>query len=1041
MLKPGLYETVITQTLQKELKINAGFYSEIGPIDEAEAAKILTKHLTEIIEKKLERVKDQGIKSQIALVNRIAATLSEAEDGVETDFVDETAQQLFGLSEIKNSLHAIDKKVKLIRPDTSLAMSSLFTGAIHEPQLYTELNKEIASSNAIDLLVSFIKWSGLRLIIDELRSFTERGGKLRIVTTSYMGATDVKAIEELEKLNHTEIKISFDTKRTRLHAKTYVFVRETGFTTAYVGSSNLSHAAMSTGLEWNVKVTAKDLPETIEKINATFESYWNSRDFEAYAKTDQIRLEQALRAEKYHDANEQRLYLVDIRPYPYQQEILDRLEAERTIRQHFRNLIVAATGTGKTVISALDYKRFRKQNPKGPNRLLFIAHREEILDQSIHCFRNVLRDENFGDLFVGNHRPSQISHLFMSIQTFNAQAFADKTTPEFYDYIIVDEFHHAAAKSYQRLLDYYQPKILLGLTATPERMDGQDILSFFDNRIAAEIRLPEAIDRKLLSPFQYFGVTDTIDLDTLKWSRGGYDVRELSNVYTMDAFAAKRRGELIVAALFKYVSDINAVRGLGFCVSQEHVKFMADFFNKMGIPSIYLISSSTDEERYTAKTRLLTGEIRFIFVVDLYNEGVDIPEINTVLFLRPTQSLTIFLQQLGRGLRLSEEKDCLTVLDFIGQANHHYNFEDKFNALLSNATRSLTHEIKNGFVSVPKGCYIQLEQKAKKMILDNIAQSFGKKSGLITRLATFTEDTGLTLNIANFVNHYHLDVRSIYVRGNFSRLCVLAGVTDHFESPLEVVLNKAFPRICAIDSRRWIRFLLAALPNIETQTFTEKQWRLLNMFHYTIFQKSYQECGFSDRKAGFLQLKNNGILFEELLALLQLNLDKIDFVDEPLNLGYDCPLDLHCTYTRDQILVGLDYDKPGNIREGVKYLPDKNIDVFFITLNKSDKDYSPTTMYKDYSINDVLFHWQSQSTTSESSPTGQRYQKHQECGGKVLLFVREFRKDIGGTAPYTCLGLANYVNHQGSKPMNITWQLHKSIPARFLKKTNKLVVG
>lgn len=698
-------------------------------------------------------------------------------------------------------------------------------------------------------------------------------------------------------------------------------------------------------------------------------------------------------------------------------------------------------GTGKTVISALDYKRFRKQNPKGPNRLLFIAHREEILDQSIHCFRNVLRDENFGDLFVGNHRPSQISHLFMSIQTFNAQAFADKTTPEFYDYIIVDEFHHAAAKSYQRLLDYYQPKILLGLTATPERMDGQDILSFFDNRIAAEIRLPEAIDRKLLSPFQYFGVSDTIDLDTLKWSRGGYDVRELSNVYTMDAFAAKRRGELIVAALFKYIDDINKVRGLGFCVSQEHVKFMANFFNAMGIPSIYLISASSDEERYTAKARLQAGEIRFIFVVDLYNEGVDIPEINTVLFLRPTQSLTIFLQQLGRGLRLSEEKDCLTVLDFIGQSNHHYNFEDKFNALLSNATRSLTHEIKNGFVSVPKGCYIQLEQKAKKIILDNIAHSFGKKSGLIVRLASFTEDTGLTLSLANFVNHYHLDVRSIYVRGSFSRLCVLAGVTDQFESPMEVVLNKAFPRICAIDSRRWIRFLLAALPSVETQMFTENEWRLLNMFHYTIFQKSYQECGFADRKTGFLQLKNNGILFAELLALLALNLEKIDFVDEPLNLGYDGPLDLHCTYTRDQILVGLDYDKPGNIREGVKYLPDKNIDVFFITLNKSDKDYSPTTMYKDYSINDVLFHWQSQSTTSESSPTGQRYQKHQECGGKVLLFVREFKKDIGGTAPYTCLGLANYMNHQGSKPMNITWQLHKSIPARFLKKTNKLVVG
>lgn len=1040
MLKPGLYESVITESIQKEIKTNTELISEIGPIDEAEAAKVLTSYLAAVIEKKLDQVKDHGLKSQIELVNEITKTLEKTDPDMKEDFVDESAQQLLGVVECRNSLSAIDKKAKLIRPETSLSMSSLFTGAIHEPQLYTELNKEIASSNAIDLLVSFIKWSGLRLIIDELRAFTQRGGKLRVVTTSYMGATDVKAIEALVELANTEIKISYDTKRTRLHAKTYVFVRDTGFTTAYVGSSNLSHAAMSTGLEWNVKVTAKDLPETIEKINATFESYWHNQDFACYSKVDQLQLEVALRDEKMGDIKNQKLYLVDIRPYPYQQEILDRLEAERTIRQHTRNLIVAATGTGKTVISALDYKRFRKQSPKGANRLLFIAHREEILSQSIQCFRNVLRDENFGELFVGSYRPSQLDHLFMSIQTFNAQAFNEKTTADFYDYIIVDEFHHAAAKTYQTLLDHYQPQILLGLTATPERMDGRDILSYFDHRIAAEIRLPEAIDRKLLSPFQYFGVSDTIDLNTLKWGRGGYDTRELSNVYTMDEWAANRRGDLIVASLLKYVADIDEVRGLGFCVSQEHVKFMADFFNVRGIPSIYLIGSSSDEQRKSAKARLLAGEIRMIFVVDLYNEGVDIPEINTVLFLRPTQSLTIFLQQLGRGLRLTEDKDCLTVLDFIGQANQHYNFEEKFNALLSHATRSLTHEIKSGFVSVPKGCYIQLEQKAKEIILQNIAQSFGKKAGIIARIATFAEDTGLCLSLANFVTYYHLDVRSIYARCNFSRLCVLAGVRDDFEHPLEEVFNKALPKICAIDSRRWIQFLLAALPAIEARAFTENEGRMLNMFHYTVFQKSYLECGFASPDAALAQLKNATVLFEELLALLQFNLDRIDFVDEPLNLGYDCPLDLHCSYTSIQVLLGLDCEKP-KIREGIKYLPDKKTDVFFITLNKSDKDYSPTTMYHDYSINEFLFHWQSQSTTSEDSPTGQRYQHHQERGGKILLFVREFKKERVGTAPYTCLGLADYVSHHDSKPMNITWQLQKPIPARFLKKTNKLVVG
>ena len=220
---------------------------------------------------------------------------------------------------------------------------------------------------------------------------------------------------------------------------------------------------------------------------------------------------------------------------------------------------------------------------------------------------------------------------------------------------------HAAAPSYQRLLTYYRPEILLGLTATPERMDGKNILEYFDNRIAAEIRLPEAIDRKLLCPFQYFGVTDTVDLNTLKWSKGGYDRNELTNIYTYSRGVADRRARMIVHSLLKYVTDIETVKGLGFCVSIDHAEYMSDFFNEHGIKSMYLTKNSSDADRNSAKQRLVSGEIRFIGVVDIYNEGVDIPEVNTVLFLRPTESLTIFLQQLGRGLRLAEGKDCLTV--------------------------------------------------------------------------------------------------------------------------------------------------------------------------------------------------------------------------------------------------------------------------------------------------------------------------------------------------------------------------------------------
>ena len=572
------------------------------------------------------------------------------------------------------------------------------------------------------------------------------------------------------------------------------------------------------------------------------------------------------------------------------------------------------------------------------------------------------------------------------------------------------------------------------------------MLPYFNNRIAAEIRLPEAIDRKLLCPFQYFGVTDTVDLNTLKWSAGGYDKNELSNLYTFSGAVANRRADLVVSSLLKYVTDIDEVKGLGFCVSIEHAEFMCRSFNNRGIPSIFLTGKSSDEERKTAKGRLVSGEVRFIFVVDIYNEGVDIPEVNTVLFLRPTESLTIFLQQLGRGLRLAEDKECLTVLDFIGQANKRYNFEDKFAALLSNTTRSVTREIKDGFISAPKGCYIQLEKKAAKYILDNIRASYGNTAGLVSRVASFTEDTGLELTLANFLDYYHLDPRAIYKFSSFSRICARADMIEDFSEPLEEVLTKALSRLAVVDSRRWIRFLLDLLPRLDDMDFTalsELEQRMLQMFYVTVWSKAAESWTSDEVLDNLYALSDSPMLLGELLDLLRYRYEQIDFIDEPVELGFDCPLDLHCTYTRDQLLVALDFLKPATVREGVKWLPEKQMDVFFVTLNKADKDYSPTTMYHDYSINENLFHWQSQSTTAADSPTGQRYIHHRERGSKVLLFVREFKADriTGGAEAYTFLGTANYVKHSGSRPMNITWKLDRPIPAKFLKKTNKLVVG
>ena len=415
------------------------------------------------------------------------------------------------------------------------------------------------------------------------------------------------------------------------------------------------------------------------------------------------------------------------------------------------------------------------------------------------------------------------------------------------------------------------------------------------------------------------------------------------------------------------------------------------------------------------------------------------------MFLRPTESLTVFLQQLGRGLRLSEGKDCLTVLDFIGQAHMKYNFESKFAALLGNTQRSVKDEIENGFPLLPKGCYIKLEKQAQKYILDNIRQAVGNKSAIVKRLANFTEDSGKALTLANFLDYYNLDISAIYgTKNSFARLCVQAEVKENFTEEIEEVVTKALPRLSYIDSHRLIELVIDYLPkigNYSISDFDGVQQRMWQMLQFTIWQKSYEDCGFSDLLEGFRKIAKSPVMLSEILELMYYKYDKIDFIDEPVQVDYDCPLDVHCSYTRDQILVALDFMKPDTVREGVKYLEDKKTDLLFVTLNKSDKDYSPTTMYNDYSINSELFHWQSQSTTTPESKTGQRYIHHRDMGTNVMIFVREYKSNKLGAAPYTFLGLADYVKSEGSKPMNVVWKLRKPIPAKYLKKTNQLTVG
>lgn len=1041
-MKNGIYEEIVNNKILKEIS-NENLLVGQEKIDAEEAKNILSQYISNITKNALKYIRDdckeenEYLTKQIEICNNIIELLKEKlqDEEFEDLKISDCAEVLtYVYSKINNT--SFNNKV--IRPETSIARTSLFTGSKKEPNLTEEMKKEIASCDEIYMLVSFIRWSGLRTILDELKIFTDSGKKLKVITTSYMGATQLKAIEELASLNNTEIKISYDTERTRLHAKAYIFKRETGFTTAYVGSSNMSNVAMTSGLEWNIKLSEKESFDIIAKINATFETYWNEEIFEDFDNSEESkkRLKNALNNNKSNKNDMS--FEFDIKPYAYQKEILENLEAERKIFKRNKNLLVAATGVGKTVISAFDYKRFKDENPRA--RLLFVAHREEILKKSRDTFRYICKDLNFGELLVGKNKPDSIENLFVSIQSLNSSKLLEKTTPDFYDYIVIDEVHHGAAKSYQKLLEYYKPKILLGLTATPERMDGADITKYFDKRIAYEMRLPEAIDNKLLSPFQYFGVSDSVDLSNLKWTRGGYEISELENVYVLNSEIANRRAKEIIYNTIKYVDDIKDIKGLGFCVTIRHAEFMAEEFNKAGIPSIALTGESSKDVRDSASNKLMKGEINFIFTVDLFNEGIDIPQINTELFLRPTESLTIFLQQLGRGLRLSDGKDCLTVLDFIGQSNKNYNFTDKYRALIGKTKNSVETYVKDGFSTLPKGCFINLEKQAKEYVLRNIKELKNNKNVLIRKIKSFQRDTGKQLNLKNFLEYANISLKEFYKGGRtFTKLCVLADIIPEVKCENEDFVARRIPILLSMDSPKLIKFATAFINNPDMK-LTAEQKILKNMLFYTFFVGKKEKFGFSTLKEGIKSFIENEYYKKEILEVLDILYEQINFI--PIKNSYDfiCPLEVHCTYTQTQILAGLGYyteDFYGPMLEGVKYFKDKDLDIFFITLNKSNKDFSEATLYDDYAISDKLFHWQTQNKDTQESKNVQRYINSK---GRVSLFVREYRKENGKYCPYIYLGECEYVSHNGNKPVSFIWRLKNPIPGKFISEANKNVL-
>lgn len=1041
----GIYEQIINQLFEEKISSidHSRFYIGERLIKKDEVAKLLSMYLTSIFEQVLSDVvdvdeeegpTDLSIKKGLDLANAIirklvsefhvdSGNLLSAQAKILTAVIDKT----------KSDYPDLAKRLEEIMPMKGLVNGELFTGK--GMKLYTELQKEIVSADEIRLMVSFIKKHGLALILPQLKEFTNRGGKLKIITTTYMQATDYEAVIQLVALKNTEIKITYDTTSERLHAKAYIFLRNTGFNTAYIGSSNISEQALDTGAEWNVKVTQMEQPRMMKTILYAFDASWWAEGYETFVDgRDNERLKTALDEKADNEIDFTTLKGL-IRPFDYQQEILERLQVEREVRGHWRNLVVAATGTGKTVMAAYDYKAFAEKHERA--RLLFIAHREEILRQSMLTFRQVLSNYNFGERWYGGEEPANYEYVFASKDTLNNRLDTLQLPADYYDYMVIDEVHHVTASSYRKILDYFTPKVLLGLTATPERMDGEDITQDFDGTISAEIRLDDALNKGLLAPFCYYGITDSVDYSEVSWDRGHYVASELSRIYSYN----DSRTAVILQSLQKYLTNIRNVRALCFCVDQQHAKYMASKFTLCGLKADVLTSENA-QMRTVLYNRLRRKEINYLFVVDMFNEGIDIPEVDTILFLRPTESITVFIQQFGRGLRKAEGKTHVDILDYVGNSRAEFNYADRMRVMLGRTSMSVIEEMERGCPHLPLGCRIILEPKAKEYIMSNIRSAMQRFTArkVITLVQNFERNHSVPLSLASFVRIYQLPLDKIYKGRTWNQLLYEAGLRPEQSGYNEELSRAVFRKWLATDSHSYLSFIerLAGLSfKVKVSEMNVLDQKRLLMFYYDMFENAGR---FDSLQQMVDELSKDAILCAELREVLPLLLQESKAYEMADNSQLpDFPLKLHGVYTKAQIQVALGTStlaRKSPAREGVERNKELRVEAMFVDIIKNREEGS-TTNYDDKALSPYLFQWDTQNRVKPESKEGQAYINQTQT---MLLFVREqknFVEDKSRTMGYVYLGrvMLNswvYKNLGTRMQMQIRWNMVEPIPGSVM---------
>ena len=951
------------------------------------------------------------------------------------------------------------------------------------------LKQELLNCKKFYFIVSFIKYSGIQLLISTLDELEKQGIQGEIITSVYLNITDSKALRKLLSYKNIKVKI-YNNSSESFHTKAYLFEKEK-YHSVVIGSSNISQSALYSAEEWNVKLTDSSFFNIYGKSLNQFEKLWHSNEaieltqdfideYEKYKKSVNAQNTFDYRKTKIEQENE-------FVPNSMQKRVLGKLKETRE-NGNKKGLVISATGTGKTYLAAMDIKQFFKiysntenklfEKPKISNiKFLFIAHREELLENAINVFSKIIKiDKNeFGRIY-GGLKEIDKSIIFASIQSL--RNCYNEFKPSFFDYIIVDEFHHSMSDSYLKTLSYFQSKFLLGLTATPKRMDGKDILSLCDYNVVDEIGIKEALEEDLIVPFHYFGVNDyMINYDNIPYKNGKYNEKVL-----LENLLLNTRTDYIVEKINKFGFDGDKLSAVAFCQNIEHAFFMKEEFTNKGYKSAVITANTSSNDRVKILEKFKNKKIEILCVVDILNEGIDIPTINLLLFLRPTMSSTIFIQQIGRGLRKAKNKDFVTIIDFIGNHKKDYLLINYFSSEVDNKDTLFTkkekiiNEIKNQFSNIPKSCYVELDRICQNRIIEKIEKiNFSSKNILKEMYLDYKAEIGkfedeflrirdfdtnielfqeLCLKMHSFYNA-QLQFEDSKIFKNENEKNPLNTTETQFLEYLEKKITLVEPfTFLIIDylatGKEYINnsdllnkykeffdikgnFEKNYLLNRIFEELTEDEILEKNLYGYK-FSKKYKNL-FLNKKLNEKnnmksQQKENKLNFiNRLKQLIHLGLNEfkrndLDEFNENILISYK-------EYKRVELQILLDSKVPrGSWRAGYANT-DKDI-CLFATIDKTHI-FQENLKYDNSLFADDIIQWISQPKTSHNSSVGQMFIHHKEKGFKVHIFIRKYAFMNGNkTNPFIYLGNAKYYSSQGDKPMKILWKLDKKIPQKLI---------